>query len=210
MTFHAEALNDAQKAILPALGEFASDRGFYLGGGTAVALYLGHRRSVDFDWFTGDEMPDPAILAQEARTSGLEIESFETGRDTLRAVAGGVQVSFMRYPYPLMSPLADWPDYSTRLAALDDLACMKLAAVGQRGSRRDFIDLHAIALQHRPLSEIVELCKRKYSNSEISHLLLGLIYFDDAEEEAMPAMLTGLDWDQVKRRFREWAKELAG
>jgi hypothetical protein len=209
MIFHIEVLDDAQKTLLPILGEFATERGFYLGGGTAVALYLGHRRSVDFDWFTAGALGDPLILAQQARESGLQIMGSDTGQRTLHATINGVRVSFMEYHYPLLGDPADWPDYSARLASLDDLACMKLAAVGQRGLRRDFIDLHAIALQHRPLSEIVGLCRRKYSASDISHLLVGLTYFDDAEDEPMPSMLSAVDWEEVKRQFRQWAKELA-
>ena len=87
---------------------------------------------------------------------------------------------------------------------------MKLAGIRQRGSRKDFIDLYTIALRHRPLRDSMDLYRRKYSTDETSHLLIGLTYFDDADEEPMPKMLTDLSWDEVKRQFRVWAREFSG
>jgi len=94
--------------------------------------------------------------------------------------------------------------------SLDDLACMKLAAIAQRGSRKDFMDLHVLATDHRPLRDIVDLYRRKYSIEDIVHVLVGLTYFDDAEDEPMPVMLNKVSWDAVKQQFREWARTLAG
>lgn len=86
---------------------------------------------------------------------------------------------------------------------------MKLAAIAQRGSRKDFVDFHEIALHHIPLEDALELYRREYSINDIAHVLVGLTYFDDADDEPMPMMLTDLSWDKVKRQFTEWARALA-
>lgn len=207
--FHVEVLSEQQRAILPALGEFATANGFFLGGGTAVALYLGHRRSVDFDLFTRNRIEDPLVLAKVAESAGLPVTDTQTARGTLHGLIEGVQVSFFQYPYPDIGRPSRLSDCSLELASLDDLACMKLAAIAQRGSRKDFIDLYAIANKHKPIRELLELYRRKYSTKDIGHVLVGLTYFEDAEAEPSPEMLHDMPWDDIKRRLREWAKSLA-
>ncbi len=207
---HPEILDDRQLECLPALAKWASAEGFYLGGGTVVALYFGHRRSVDFGWFTPHKIDDPLLLAERARENGLDLRDVQVARGTLHARANDVRVSFLEYPYPQLTGPTMWPEHGIELASLDDLACMKLAGIRQRGSRKDFIDLYTIALRHRPLRDSMDLYRRKYSTDETSHLLIGLTYFDDADEEPMPKMLTDLSWDEVKRQFRVWAREFSG
>lgn len=206
---HTEILDERQLACLPTLGKWASTEGFYLGGGTAVALYFGHRRSVDFDWFTSSAIEDPMVLAGGAREAGLQLQNVQTARGTLHGSINGVRVSFFQYRYPQITVPTEWSDYGVRLASLDDLACMKLVTIGQRGSRKDFVDVYILAMRHKPLSEMIALYRRKYSTDDIARVLIGLTYFEDAEDEPMPPMLTELSWDEVKRRFREWAKQLA-
>ena len=210
MSFHIEVLTEKQRAILPDLGAFAAGRGFYLGRGTAVALYLGHRRSVDFDWFSREGIDDPLVMAEQARKSGLCVDNVQVAPGTLHALIGNVQVSFFEYPYAEIGEPVAWPDFSIELASLDDLACMKLAAIAQRGSRKDFVDLYAIALQHKPIRDILKLYQQKYSTDDIAHVLIGLTYFDDADEEPSPVMLGDIPWDQVKREFEEWTRALTG
>ncbi len=161
MSFYPEVLSEEQRAILPALGKFATANSFYLGGGTAVALHLGHRRSVDFDWFTGVQIGDPLVLAQRAREAGLAIENTRIARGTLHGLVAGVTMSFLEYPYPTLDGPTRWRDYGVEVASLDDLACMKLAAIAQRGSRKDFIDIHEIALRHRPIEDLLRLYQQK-------------------------------------------------
>jgi len=210
LSFHEEVLSREQRAILPHLGRFAESHGFCLAGGTAVALYLGHRRSVDFDWFTASKLDDPLLLAYRLRETGLSLDNARTASGTLHGLVQRVEVSFFEYPYPSMAEAQLWDEYAVLVASLDDLACMKLAAVAQRGSRKDFIDLHAIAHQHRPLADILKLYQRKYSASDIAHLLIAVTYFDDADEEPPPVMLGNVRWDDVKRDMQAWAKALAG
>lgn len=99
MKWHPEVLTPTQHRVLARLGGPASERGFYLAGGTALALRLGHRRSVNFDWFCADPLGDVLRLARTLQdTAPLKVESTERG--TLRATVFKVRVSFMEYRYP--------------------------------------------------------------------------------------------------------------
>ena len=210
MTWHVEALSPAQLTVLPSLGPLMTSRGFYLAGGTATALYLGHRRSIDFDWFCRSAFSDPEALSAQLRQTGLSLQDPRISLGTLHAVVGGVRVSFFSYPYDEVGKPIVWQDYCVELASLDDIACMKLAAIAQRGSRKDFVDLYAIARHRKPIKDIFELYRRKYSASDIAHLLVALTYFDDAEEEPTLDILSDIRWDEVKRGFQQWARTLAG
>ena len=103
-----------------------------------------------------------------------------------------------------------WPDYGCRLASLDDLACMKLSAVAQRGAKKDFVDLYALGLYHRPLPDLLALYRQKYATNDIAHLLYALAYFDDADPERMPHLLWNFDWRTIKRATRSWVQDVVG
>ncbi len=210
MTFHPEAIDERQQAVLRRLGPVASEEGFYLGGGTAIALHLGHRRSVDFDWFTGARISDPMRLAQALRDQGLDFATGQIDRGTLHGAVAGVRVSFLEYRYPLLEPLVPWPDYGLALASLDDLACMKLSAIAQRGAKKDFIDLYALLMKHAPLKRLLGCYQKKYATEDTAHLLYALTYFDDAERQRTPELLWDLDWEAVKHTVRQAVKEVAG
>jgi len=203
-----EVLDAAQVAVLARMGSVMAREGFYLAGGTAVALHLGHRRSVDLDWFTPSALADPLQHADRMRAEGLALTDVETQRGTLHARIDGVRVSFIEYRYPLLRGAEPLGDTEARVAALDDLAAMKLAAVAQRGTRRDFVDVHALAAR-RPLADLLDLYRRKYGVTDITHVLYGLSYFDDAESEQMPDMLAPADWAAIKAAIRGWIKALA-
>lgn len=208
MTFHPEILSATQRRVLEKLAPVLSKHNFYLVGGTAIALHLGHRRSVDLDWFTGERLSNPMRLAQALREEGttdLVTEQIEPG--TLHGRVQGVRVSLLEYRYPLLQPLVSWS--SSQLAALDDLACMKLSAIAQRGAKKDFLDLYALVLRHRPLPELLELYQEKYDTRDTAHLLYALAYFDDADRQRTPVLLWDLDWPTVKEAVRQWIKDLA-
>lgn len=175
-----------------------------------MAIVLGHRHSVDLDWFTAERIDDPARLGRDIRASGIQIVPQQVGRGTLHAKVSGVRVSFLEYPYPLLQPAVAWEDYGCLVASLDDLACMKLSALVQRGSKRDFIDLYALGREHKPLPELLELYRRKYAMEDTSNLLYALTYLDDADRERLPRMRWDVDWRTVKRTIQGWVRDLAG
>jgi hypothetical protein len=209
LSFHPEALGTVQKKVLRQLGPLMTQRQFYLGGGTALAIYFGHRRSVDFDWFTRERLTDPLRLAQEIRDEKIPFVSGQVERGTLHGTVSGVRVSFLEYRYPLLDTAVLWSDFGCRIASLDDLACMKLSALAQRGSKKDFVDIYALGLKHRSLPHMLRLYQQKYAIEDPGHVLYSLVYFDDADKERMPRMLWDIDWRAVKNALQKWVKEIA-
>ena len=172
--------------------------GFYLAGGTGLALQLGHRRSADLDLFSE---PEFATTDLRARLRGLEgLRDLETAPGTLHLELNGTKVSFLHYPYPLLFP----PRQLDMLTIADprDIACMKVDAIANRGSRRDFVDLYTAASRYG-LRDILEWFGTKYASTPYNrvHVFKSLTYFRDAEQEPMPYMLVPLDWAAVRHFF---------
>jgi hypothetical protein len=193
LTFHPEILPPNQQRVLGELGPVASERGFYLGGGTALALQVGHRRSVDLDWFTGGTIPDPLALAQELRSRGIPLDAPSVDAGTLHG----------------LRPEVIWQDFRCPLAALEDLACMKLSAIAGRGARKDFIDVYALCRAGLSLRAMLDLYSEKFETSDLGHVLFSLTYFDDAEAESMPEMLWDVKWRTIRRDIEIWVREIA-
>jgi hypothetical protein len=208
MILTTAGLSSEQIEVITQAGAWFSSQGYYLAGGTALAIYFGHRRSLDLDWFTPQLIADPMALAQRLRDAGLLFTTGQTAPGTLYGQIGMVRVSLMEFRYPLLQPLTIWADTNCSLASLDDLACMKLSAIAQRGSRKDFYDVRALISRHRPLAEMLELYRQKFSVTDISPVLYGLAYFDDAEGEPDPILLEKVNWKQVKKELARWLKEV--
>ncbi|MFQ5631348.1 MAG: nucleotidyl transferase AbiEii/AbiGii toxin family protein [bacterium] len=204
------ALGKNQQRVLKKLGPLMTEQKFYLAGGTAIAIHLAHRYSVDLDWFTNEHITDPLRFAQNIKDDGTPLVVDQTARGTLHGSIHGVRVSFLEYRYPLLDSLLTWEGNNCFLASLDDLACMKLSAVAQRGSKKDFIDIYALGLKHKPLEEMLNLYQRKFNIKDIAHVLYSLTYFEDAEKERTPKMLWEVNWEKVKHTIQGWMKELAG
>lgn len=208
MSFHLGILPESQQKALRLLAPEAEARGFYLGGGTAVALHLGHRRSVDLDWFRRDSLPDPLALAQELRDAGLPFVTGQIMRGALHGKLFNVRISFLSYKYRLLDPLVEWPELGCRLASLRDLTCMKLSALAQRGAKKDFVDVYAIGRQGIRISDMLEWYRAKFEVQDVAHLAYALAYFDDANRERMPHMIWDVEWKEVKRAILGWLEEL--
>jgi predicted nucleotidyltransferase component of viral defense system len=206
MKFRVEGLNSKQIQILRKFGREFDQRGFYLGGGTALAIYFGHRLSVDLDWFTSNAISDALLLADLLRRAGLDFRTTQSAPGTLHGTLMGVRVSFLEYRYPLLQSSMPWKEMNCSLASLDDLACMKLSAIANRGARKDFCDIYMLGTKHRSLPEMLRLYQRKFKMDDIGPVLYGLSYFDDAESERMPRMLLNAPWRTIKQTIQEWVK----
>ena len=118
---------------------------------------------------------------------------------------GTTKFSLFEYHYPLLEPTREYME--TTLASVQDIAAMKLAAVSDRGSRRDFVDLYfIIALEKRiSFEQLFELYDQKFAVLQQNklHLLKSLVYFEDAEAESMPHLLHSVEWTDVKEFFEK-------
>ncbi|RMF87899.1 MAG: hypothetical protein D6739_00905 [Nitrospirae bacterium] len=179
--------------------------GAYLGGGTAIALWLGHRLSADLDFFTEAPFDEPAVARALAEQGGSLLE---TRPGTVHAVWEGIAVSLLAFPYPLVAGLTVWR--GIRVASLEDLAAMKVLAISQRAEKKDFFDLVAL-LDRLGAEAIAEAVRRKFGEAAVNryHLLRSLLYFEDAEASLTPKSLAGHDWEGVKRRLRSMEPALS-
>jgi len=183
--------------------------GSYLAGGTALALMLGHRKSIDFDWFSPEQF-DPEQLYYRLSSLG-RTRIAETRQGTFHGFVRDIRITWLHYPNPLLEPLIaaeDVPGFF--LASLKDIAVMKWVAVSSRGARKDFIDLYSICRSGCDLEELLSVLPHKYPGADINsyHMVKSLSYFDDAEREVMPVMLKDISWQSVKEYFLARQKRL--
>jgi hypothetical protein len=202
-------LSQRQQAILRCIGPALTSAGFYLGGGTALALRLGHRRSVDFDWFTSNRLPDPLRLAKTISASGIRFVTGQVEKGTLYGRVSGVPFSLLEYRYQLLQPPGPARSISCKLATIQDLAAMKLAAVAQRGAKRDFVDIYALGTSGTSLRTMLHWYCMKYKIEDIGHVLRSLTYFDEADRERPPRLLIRADWRTIKDTIKAWVREVA-
>jgi len=200
-------ISESRLSLLKDLGKKKTLDNFYMAGGTAAALQIGHRRSVDFDFF-GKEF-DPTWLAEHLDAAyGFQVTS--SGPGTLHGLIKDIKLSFLEYHYPLLKPTICF--HSIELASLMDIALMKLIAVANRGSNKDFTDLYFICSQLISLEELLfEHFPRKYGHKAYSlyHIVRSLQYFDDAEQEPPLDMLVAINWDEIKAFFTRKAVDLS-
>lgn len=195
----------SQRAVLMKLSPILGTA-YYLVGGTAVAAHLHHRISRDLDLFTTG---DPTELEPQLdQLPGVIVES-RSGQ-TLHLRVDGIPVSLIAYRYPLLeiaTPVADLP---VPVAAISDLACMKLSAIANRGAARDFWDLHTIVrATRRPLDHYLAEFHRKYPVDDIGHVVRSLAYFGDADAAPLPAGLTLEHWNVIRFDFETWVRAIA-
>jgi hypothetical protein len=203
--FFKNAVRPADLEILEALSGIVGPS-FYLAGGTALSLYLGHRYSYDLDFFS----PQPFLndlLRREAEALGT-FEVFADSRGTLEGRIGETRVTFLEYRYPMIESPSDFG--SAKLASIRDIAAMKLSALSSRGSRKDFLDLFFIK-DFMEWPGILDDFKMKFAGSGygLIHVVRSLAWFEEAEKEPMPVMIKACSWGDVKRYFSELQKVLA-
>jgi predicted nucleotidyltransferase component of viral defense system len=188
------------------LGAKKITRAFYLAGGSALALHLGHRISVDLDFFTPRSF-DAAKLVEQLSSAGDFVQD-QRKKDTLLGTFDQVKISFFRYTYPLIEKNAVTLD--TKIASVADIGAMKLDAIGTRGRKRDFIDLYFICRAGHSPEQVLEWYQRKFKGYQVNltHYIKALTYFEEAEADPMPRMLKRVSWDRVKRFFEKEAPPL--
>lgn len=196
-----ETLSGKTKKALALLGKSHLLDKAYLAGGSGLALQLGHRFSVDLDFFTPEEFEPKEITHQLQEIGDFKLE--ERGWGTILGGLEGIRFSLFFYKYPVLFPFKKV--YGIKVADLQDIAAMKIEAIASRGTRRDFIDLYSICQGGIPLKQILSFYDRKFGKlaSNIVHIQKSLVYFIDAESEEMPKTLKPVTWEEIKRYFEQ-------
>lgn len=177
---------------------------FYLVGGTALALQLGHRVSIDLDLFTPQPFDPNEIIERMSEKFDFSIVS--EGSAMVISTINDIKVDFVKMSYPILFPSISVEQ--VRMLDIRDIAAMKLKAVTQRGSKKDFYDIYFL-LQIMSLDEIIRLFREKFKQHEIFHVIKSLTYFEDAENNADPVVFDKtITWQKVKTEIMRTVKLL--
>jgi len=195
---YPQTLYPKTKQVLDIIATKPFLNNFYLAGGTALALQLGHRLSIDLDFFTDNF--DREIILSDIKNLSPTISQEAQG--TLEVVIDGVKTSFFEYQYTVLNPYNYYN--SIALASEMDILCMKLTAISSRGAKKDFIDLYFGLLKY-DFVQIWESFEKKYLgiNYQKLHILKSLIYFEEAENEPDPVLIKETNWPEVKKTISE-------
>lgn len=181
---------------------------FYLAGGTALALQMGHRTSVDLDFFSGqDELRDESRAEIVSAMASLTPSVITDHIGSLVFSVQGISTGFFGYGYPLLRHGIEFE--GVMLASPIDIGMMKLDALISRASRKDFYDLYFIA-QSNPIDSLLELGRAKYPFARDFELqaIESLTFFENADTDFQPNLLIPVKWETVKTFFVEQAKLL--
>lgn len=201
-----KAISKDTKKALALLGRSRVVDRAYLAGGTAAALQLGHRISVDLDFFTPEEFDDTAVVNKLRK-----IGKFKLNTSNWRLISGRfnrVNIDLYLCHYPILFPFKRI--YGVNILDIREIAAMKIAAITARSTKRDFIDLYFILKNVAPLKKLIAIYNKKFPGSENSLMQIqkSLVYFTDAEDEEMPKMSIPLNWEDVKRYFEEVVRKI--
>jgi predicted nucleotidyltransferase component of viral defense system len=195
-------LSKEQQEVLEILKKLLlSNRPFYLAGGTGLALILGHRKSIDFDFFSESEF-SPIKITNELKNYFQEeqLSLVEMKEDTLIVLLKTIQTSFFNYNYPLLKPTIT--ENGLTVASIEDISAMKLISIMQRGLKKDFIDLWTVIKETKyTINDIFYFCRKKYGSAFSESIALkALTYFNDAEEDETPEGLKyNYSWHKIKK-----------
>jgi predicted nucleotidyltransferase component of viral defense system len=167
-------------------------------GGTSLALQIGHRISIDLDLF-GKIEADRYTITETLNKLG-SLKTIHFSENVSIYALNEVKIDIVNYSYPWIEEPIN--EDNLKLASIQDIAAMKLAAITGRGSKKDFIDLYFL-LKRYSLKELFAFYNQKFHDGSTFLVLKSLSYFIDADDELMPKMLMDIDWESVKQFIKE-------
>ena len=199
-------LNQNQKKVLSKLSFLTRD-GFYLAGGTSLAIQIGHRTSFDFDFYTPNHFDQNTLFDKFLEIFGDEAIKTSLAKNTLFCTLKTVDCSFFTYPYKLLKK----PVLKRGMAvvSLEDIAAMKLVAVNRRPAKRDYIDIYYL-LDKFSLGEMINFAKKKFPNFNFYYLLRALSYFEDIKDDERRKIRMAdknFSWETAKDRLSKEANK---
>lgn len=176
-------------------------KGFYLARNTALAFYLGHRKSVDIDLFS-DFSFDAGWMIENI-SQDFSFQLYHTATNTLKGSINQVNVDIIAHRYPLISDVTESEDI--HLLSVQDIIAMKLNAISVSGQRsKDFVDIYFL-LERYSVSDMLNFYKNKYGQASDTHILKSLIFYDDIDLVDWPVIISfpELKWSDVKKRIEQ-------
>lgn len=210
VAWHFGTLPRATKRALDALAvqPWLRSSSWYLAGGTALALHVGHRRSLDLDFFTTKRTFNEQRLVGQFNANDWTTDILREG--TVYGKFLGAKMSFIAYPFFVPST-AVCRFGTVRILVPEDVAVMKMIAISQRGRKRDFVDLYWYLMHREPLAAVIRRLPEQYPKvaHDYHHIIKSLTYFVDAEEDEMPACSFRANWRTIKEYFRREVPKVA-
>jgi Nucleotidyl transferase AbiEii toxin, Type IV TA system len=187
-------------ALIQELQQFPELKNFYLVGGTALALQLGHRNSIDIDLFSQDDFTDEEI--EQLLKPKYTFTATLSRKNTVLAVVNNIKTDFIKHPYPFVLPPIT--EEGIVFLSKEDIAAMKLHAIIQSGKRlKDFIDIYYL-LQYFSMKQMLEFFTQKYSYSNPMIAMKAINFFDEIDESIDPPKLAKpITLKQIKNRIQE-------
>ena len=165
-------------------------------GGTALALQIGHRKSIDLDFFGKIEVEKDELVIALEQIGALTV--LKESPRILIYLLNNVKIDIVDYQYSWVDDVV--VKQGIRMASLKDIAAMKVTAIIGRGTKKDFVDI-AFLLRYFSMNDILDFYSQKYPDGSIFMAMKSLAYFDDAEEDIMPYMLTDITWENIKQQI---------
>lgn len=202
---HLEALNNKGKEIFPSLKEFKK---FYLAGGTALSLQIGHRISVDFDFFCEDDISKDLMPRVKKIFKGSDISVLVNNLDELTLIINGVKITFLKYPFPALSDFILYK--GVKFLNIKEISATKAYTIGRRGSYKDYIDLYfIISKKYVSLENIIKMAEKKYGDDFNSRLFLEqLVYFKDIEYADIMFLNRKIEKEDLEKFFENEIKKI--
>lgn len=203
---HKEALTEDGLKLFPLLKEFED---FYLAGGTALALQIGHRISVDFDFFSEWEISKNLLANVEKIFSGKTIKPTINNPDELTIFVDEVKITFLYYPFPLVEKLHEVE--GMQMLSIKEIATTKAHTIGRRGVYKDYVDMYYVLKEgHATLKEVISLAEQKFGEKFNSRLFLEqLIFLDDIGDININFLKPAISKDQIIDFFKKQIQELS-
>lgn len=201
---HRDALDEKGQLVLPRLAAF---RGFSLAGGTALALQIGHRRSVDFDLFSPAEISADLLRKVEAVFPSASLMLSVNNPDELTIFIDGVKVSFIQYPFPVFSEMVSYEGIAMLTIPL--IAATKAYTIGRHASFKDYVDLYFIlAEKHDTLDGIMRRAEALYGGAFNTRLFLEqLTYTEDVHDTEIIFLKPAVTPERLQEFFASRIKE---
>ena len=202
---HREALTPNGQGIFPLLAKF---KDFYLAGGTALALQIGHRLSVDFDLFTPEKLAANVLGRAEIIFTGKTVQPLTNNRDELTILADRTKITFLHYPFPILRDLVELA--GQRMLSVPELSATKAYTIGRRGTFKDYVDLYfTLSEKHITFSQLLKLAEKKYDEMFNPRLFLEqLVYLEDIQDTQIQFLKNPVAKLDIQKYFEQEIKKL--
>ncbi len=204
---HREALTEKGRNVFDILKKLEFLSLFSLAGGTGLALQIGHRISVDFDFFSQRKLDNDLLEKLEKQLPKEKIKVVRNDSGELTVLINGVKATFLHYPFPMITSTVDLEGISAY--SVKEIAASKAYTIGRRGEYKDYVDLYfLLKKEHTTLSEVIKLSEKKYGDKFNGRLFLEqLLFKEDIQEMEIEFLMEKVSGKEIFSYFEKIVSE---